>query len=515
MDADAAVVDEANAGAHGGAADVVVVGAAGADGGGGGGGGDGGNGGGGGDDGGGDGGRAPRPCRNNSPRGKELAIASPAASVWRVIRRLAIPVDNYTHQCHVDNCFQLLKLNRHSKNKSWLTDQAVRHLTASHPDHAAAKMQRANVTAKRKLLVEEMHVASGSIEAAVKRANSITAKAAVGDRAKNALIAQARYYIYGRGQITKATFDDPAFREMLTAQHEAGATVGAAGAGDSKPPILTSKALAEYVPAAFHLFRAHLRRYINEHSNKAGGNPFAQGLHDTVTLANGNKHLGVGLVFPSMEKSTRFNHVLCLCLHQVEDGKAATVAEKIRLVCKYMTGKDYEEVAHSTMADFAALSVAGILRHQRDGCSMHSLDKVIRSAVGDLVRTALRVQLNPFPAAQELLNRAQACATHFSYGKRCSELHQFCATVNAPLIIPVTDSCVTRIASRHNMVYVCARACACVCVCAVCLSAIRFPRCTCVLFVWLQVECVKAGARLWVPACWSPRLISAPPTLLL
>jgi hypothetical protein len=106
------------------------------------------------------------------------------------------------------------------------------------------------------------------------------------------------------------------------------------------------------------------------------------------------------------------------------------------------------------MADFAALAVAVVLKHARDGCSMHSVDKAARSAVGDLTRSKGGVQQNPFPAAQQLLDKAHDCAKYFSYSGRLDELHRFCKTVGAPTIKPQTDISTTRIAARYNMVYV-------------------------------------------------------------
>jgi hypothetical protein len=106
------------------------------------------------------------------------------------------------------------------------------------------------------------------------------------------------------------------------------------------------------------------------------------------------------------------------------------------------------------MADFAALAVAVVLFHQRDGCSMHSIEKAARAAVGDLTRSRAGQVQNAFPEAQALLDKAHSCAKHFSYGNRLEKLHEFCDLVGAPKIKPKTDISTTRIAARRNMVYV-------------------------------------------------------------
>jgi hypothetical protein len=175
----------------------------------------------------------------------------------------------------------------------------------------------------------------------------------------------------------------------------------------------------------------------------------------TVTLDNGEKNLGVGILFTNLDDAENFNDVLCLCLHRVNNDTAETLAAKIRDVCLFMTGMSYEDLCHSTMADFAALAVAVVLRHLKEGCSMHhSIEKAARSAVGDLTRSrGGRVQ-NAFPEAQRLLALAHDCAKYFSYGGRLEDLHKFCDTFNAPAIKPQTDISTTRIAARRNMAYV-------------------------------------------------------------
>jgi hypothetical protein len=48
--------------------------------------------------------------------------------------------DGFTHQCK--DCAKLLKLTRHTKNKSWLTNQ---HIAEFHPDPSAATVHRATL----------------------------------------------------------------------------------------------------------------------------------------------------------------------------------------------------------------------------------------------------------------------------------------------------------------------------------------------------------------------------------
>ena len=57
-----------------------------------------------------------------------------------------------------------------------------------------------------------------------------------------ALAAAARLYIYGRGHMSKATFDDPEFRAMNQACY-------VAGGGRGKAPVLTTQGLQAWVDA--------------------------------------------------------------------------------------------------------------------------------------------------------------------------------------------------------------------------------------------------------------------------
>ena len=62
------------------------------------------------------------------------------------------------------------------------------------------------------------------------------------------------------------------------------------------------------------------------------------------------------------------------------------------------------------------MGVAQLFGHDRDPSGMHDSDKVAKSAIGDLVRTKDKVQINPFPEGQAIINKAHKMAAHFSHG---------------------------------------------------------------------------------------------------
>ena len=56
----------------------------------------------------------------------------------------------------------------------------------------------------------------------------------------------ARFYIYGKGAVSKSTFEDPHFRKMTQAYY-------VAGGGSGKAPYLTRHGLVKYLDAEFAL----------------------------------------------------------------------------------------------------------------------------------------------------------------------------------------------------------------------------------------------------------------------
>lgn len=95
--------------------------------------------------------------------------------------------------------------------------------------------------------------------------------------ADKALSKAARYYIYGRGTVSKSTFEDPAFREMCQAYFDA-------GGGKGKAPYLTRPGLLKFVDAEFKLLLKFLQFMGQSMLEYSVGNPFLQNLHDAATL---------------------------------------------------------------------------------------------------------------------------------------------------------------------------------------------------------------------------------------
>ena len=270
-------------------------------------------------------------------------------------------------------------------------------------------------------------------------------------------VARTELYLYSRTKLPKLIFDCQRFRHMEDELYKAG-WIDAGGAASECPPArhLNRKNVGEYSEAEFQLFRGRLHRFIREMLTRSKGNPCAQGIHDCVTLGNRIKNLSVGIILPNVESTEGiFNWAVCLCLHRTKNADSRAIATKMNNICQYMCGVPYDQLCHSTIADYAALRVAVELNHQRDGCSMHALDKVARAAVGDLTISRKKKVVNPFPKCQDLLARATKCATHFAFSKkRLDDLWQLakasCSYSND--IRPKTELSTTRIAARHGMI---------------------------------------------------------------
>ena len=85
---------------------------------------------------------------------------------------------------------------------------------------------------------------------------------------------------------------------------------------------------------------------------------------------------------------------------------------------------------------------------------MHGDDKIARFAWGDLEHKQYNgPYYEPFDGGKELIKKAQACATFFSYGTRRDDLQREIQYVKAPKISPKTDISTTRIAARYGMVH--------------------------------------------------------------
>ena len=348
-------------------------------------------------------------ARRGVDLGRSCLMRNPQ-SVWHSIRRLKdvklrsatrlragklVQVD-YTHVCLL--CWEKLKLGYDTKASSWKTTMGLKHLRDTHElgDKNAAEVKaKTSSDARSAHKVQGMFAAGASSAGA--SASSACATFGISPR-EHALTKAARYYIYGRGRVSKETFNDPEFKNMLKGYYVA------AGGRPDDCPFLTTKMLVEYVRAEFHCFIVMVREFSRMQFEYSLGNPWAQLIHDAATLANHVKSLASGI--EAIDPLLLENHTICLGMDPLASGHDAANATLLRKVFERAEIGSVEEVAHSSIEDRAARYVAELFEHDKDDvCGMHDTDKIGKRAIGDLTRKKNGRIIDPFPTGQELIKK--------------------------------------------------------------------------------------------------------------
>ena len=231
------------------------------------------------------------------------------------------------------------------------------------------------------------------------------------------LSAQAKSYIYCKGRQSKSQLDDVWFQRslkktasldsahMANVLGELGFPVDKtfmrlveAGYHSKAAPTLKGQAVKKWVESEFELFRMFLQLVVNACQVECFGNQIGQAIHDCGTLADKHKVMALGLqiIMPGWDR----NMAVALSVRRMESGKDVYQAKVIEQEILRRTGYTFEEIAGSSIQDGAALGVAKELGVEAITCLMHCNDKVGASAVGLLVRTRNRVELNAFPEGQ-------------------------------------------------------------------------------------------------------------------
>jgi hypothetical protein len=326
--------------------------------------------------------------------------------------------EGYTHMCTypletdaqgnvTKICGKLLKVGYNSGKKMWVTTKAVAEM-ATHAESAAGASAKKRKDARTDQSINNVFTYGMQMQAG---ANA--AKAAGASRAKSGgfasftltkeqveLSSAALMFVYGRQRISKAAFDDPYFQRGLRGSC-------------SDRALLTKDHLVRFVRAEFAIFKIFISFIIEEKLVETKGNPFAQGLHDAVTLGN---HVGYeSMALDFIEKDFAALHVVC-------------VGFKAKLLRDDGTF-DGSDVAVARLYDSTLQDLVG--RSAQEACGMHDGDKLGSSAVGKLVRRVRRGPIinghhalaNPFPEGTAKLKKFRKMATYYSStGSRQSAL---------------------------------------------------------------------------------------------
>ena len=396
---------------------------------------------------------------------EELALNTPTkrratSSVWEFTKRLrpctdyanGLAKDGCSHVCVLKNCDgstcnTALTLSR-APGGAWQTTMALRHVEACHPDH---KLAEAKVEYKEKaqaaLFHQQLNHKPVSADAPPGKLSAYTLTPA-----QSALSAQACWYVYASLQVSKRSFEDPFFVDMMKAQVKAGKL--ATTHRQVHAPILKARHLKAFVRAEFEVFLLFFKHLLREKWDQVMGNPFAQILHDGGTLDNHKKYQALGLQF--IDPLWRENFVVCFGLTQLSSSTTDDVASTIKSVLLARSGFQCDDLVGAGISDRAARSVQRILDLEEEVCGMHDGDKLGQSATGGLVRTKNKKAVNPFPAGVEVMSNARKMATHFSYGTRYDMLWQLGDALDlerTPHVRMKVDLNGTRVAAQHNLLY--------------------------------------------------------------
>lgn len=393
------------------------------------------------------------------------------SDVWNVVFRLtpAYYQDNSltpgqpgvaTHVCRASLtndsfCNKVMELYRIKGEKEklgpYITTKAGSHLARFHEGTkaAAAHALRAKTLAhqRQRTMLGAALPAKSSVQSTLGGKMSLS-------REQMALRAQMMFFIYSKQHISKSTLCDPFFHAMIRINDKA---------GEPPTPFISYQMIDKWILAEFGIFKLFLRHALALKRKQAKGNAFAQGQHDGGTLANRLKFEVFALQW--VDPSFLRNNVIAIGLSTLADLRArqddaarlvdeesdclgqpllgqqpmltaahtgANVAAEFKHVVEEMTGQPFMQIVATTIQDGAAGSVAGHLPlrlQEEEVCNMHLGAKISGAAIGELVRTRMKVAIDAFPDGQQLCARVLGVAKRFSWSKAREELAHIASSI--------------------------------------------------------------------------------------
>ena len=271
------------------------------------------------------------------------------------------------------------------------------------------------------------------------------------------------WYIYGETRVSKRTFECEFFRDMLVAQNPNAVFVARYV---SQPRTFLHNGHFTY-PLCF--FPPHVRNKIKYHVaseyllfsvaygwmidclHKVNlGNPFAQGMHDGVSLINKKSYQSMA----SQQIFRGTSYTLAFAFRPLREHAASVVADEFQNNFNRLTSYSTDQVFWSMISDLAALAVASVLEVEDiQKCKLHQGGKVGNSAMGLLVKSKNREVVNPFPEGVALYNKMHKLACEFSYGQRAQQLDEICGMLGMKAVRAKVDLNGTRMTSLYNLFY--------------------------------------------------------------
>ena len=111
-------------------------------------------------------------------------------------------------------------------------------------------------------------------------------------RNDKALTAQARWFLYSQQKVSMRSFTDPYFATMMEAQAAVSSVPFSTDTTYNYPPspLLTIFKLKQYIEAEYSVLLMLLQLIVKLKMQQSHGYPFAQSIHDGVTLGNHKKY---------------------------------------------------------------------------------------------------------------------------------------------------------------------------------------------------------------------------------
>ena len=270
---------------------------------------------------------------------------------------------------------------------------------ASKEGSSAAKRQRVAESARETTMFDAGMMAAARMPGGTSPTKGVAKHFSLSPNTEDLTFA-ARFYVYGRQRISKQTFTDEYFKDALRGSNK-------------NRPLLTPKMLEKYVQAEFSIFVIFLKHFVNKKLIQTMGNPFAQAVHDGVTLGDHNGYESMGL--DMVDTEWEGNHPICIGFKMKPkredgsfDGSDVAIGALFSDTVRERTGHGLSEVVAAMKSDGAATGVARALGLEPSGCLMHDIDKLPSSGVGALVRRDMtkpvvrghRPYANSFPAGR-------------------------------------------------------------------------------------------------------------------
>ena len=273
-------------------------------------------------------------------------------------------------------------------------------------------------------------------------------------RNDKALTAQARWFLYLQQMVSMHSFTDPYFATMMEAQAAVSSVPFSTDTTYNYPPspLLTIFKLKQYIEAEYSVLLMLLQLIVKLKMQQSHGYPFAQSIHDGVTLGNHKKYQSFGLQF--VDPKWLCNIVVCLGFVRSTDGTNEGVKNLLEDCCLRSTGQSLRSLCSLMVSDQAAFGVSSAAgMDERESCDMHDGDKVGQSATGRLIRYRKNNPVNPFPSGVAVMKKAHRVGTYFSYSNRLDVLHAIAALMTVPKIRIQVDLNGTRIAAQHGLLF--------------------------------------------------------------